>query len=58
MFQSITWGEYLYYLFIVVSVYYVLVLIFYFGRYIPRLFNRNRLRPNRDEGERPPDDSV
>lgn len=58
MFQSITWGEYLYYLLIVVSVYYVLVLIFYFSRDIAWLFNGGRPRPNQGEGERRPVDSV
>lgn len=49
MFQSITWGEYIHCLFIIIPVYYVVVLALYFRGNIVGLFTKGKLRPRRGE---------
>jgi len=51
MFQSISWGEYLHWLFMILSVYYVVVLALYFRLDILRLLRRRPQRRQADEDE-------
>ncbi|SEA14894.1 hypothetical protein SAMN05192529_10946 [Arachidicoccus rhizosphaerae] len=44
MFQSITWGTYLHYLFIIIPVYYAVVLSLYFRQEVVGLFTKRKLR--------------
>lgn len=44
MFQSITWGAYLYCLFIIIPIYYTVVLVLYFRRDVAGLFTKGKHR--------------